>query len=142
MMMALGLFVFELRTVPYQELQRQTDWRHAANNRLGKRPVRQFMGPGDDAITLSGGLRPEITGGPVVLDMVRAMASTGRAWLLMAGNGRIYGMYIIEKVSETQKEFFPDGAPRSVDFSIDLKRVDDSRVDLLGDIVAVAKGML
>jgi len=38
MMMALGMFVFSLRTAAYQELQRQTDWRHASNNRIGAAP--------------------------------------------------------------------------------------------------------
>ncbi|MEH8534103.1 phage tail protein, partial [Klebsiella pneumoniae] len=28
MMMVLGLFVFQLRTVPYQQLQYQRNWRH------------------------------------------------------------------------------------------------------------------
>lgn len=142
MMMALGLFVFELRTVPFQEMQRQSDWRHAANNRLGARPIRQFMGPGDDAVTLSGNLKPELTGGSVTLDMLRVMANTGRAWVLLEGTGRIHGLYIIDSLSETRKEFFQDGAARSIDFSLSLKRIDDSRVDLLGDIVSVAKGAL
>lgn len=142
MMMALGLFVFELRTVPFQEMQRQSDWRHAANNRLGARPIRQFMGPGDDAVILSGNLKPELTGGSVTLDMLRVMANTGRAWVLLEGTGRIHGLYIIDSLSETRKEFFQDGAARSIDFSLSLKRIDDSRVDLLGDIVSVAKGAL
>lgn len=140
MMMALGLFIFQLRTVPYQELQRQSEWRHAANSRLGCRPVRQYIGPGNDSITLSGTLKPEITGGPVTLDMLRVMADTGRAWLLMEGSGKIYGMYVIEKISETKKDFFKDGAARTIDFTIELARIDDSRMDLLGDIVSVVKG--
>jgi phage protein U len=35
MMMALGLFVFSLRTASYQELQRVTNWRHPSNSRVG-----------------------------------------------------------------------------------------------------------
>ena len=54
MMLALGMFVFSLSTAAYQELQRQTDWRHASNNRIGAAPARQFMGRGGDAITLPG----------------------------------------------------------------------------------------
>lgn len=142
MMMALGLFIFQLRTVPYQELQRQSEWRHAANSRLGRRPVRQYIGPGNDSITLSGTLKPEITGGPVTLDMLRVMADTGRAWLLMEGSGKIYGMYVIEKIGETKKDFFKDGAARTIDFTIELARIDDSRMDLLGDIVSVVKGAM
>ena len=60
MMMALGLYVFGLYTVPYQQLQRQMSWRHPANSRIGKRPARQFLGPVtahelENAIEASGG---------------------------------------------------------------------------------------
>ena len=39
MMMALGLFVFSLRTAAYQELQRVTNWRHPSNSRVGSTPA-------------------------------------------------------------------------------------------------------
>ncbi|MXE85743.1 phage tail protein, partial [Escherichia coli] len=54
MMMVLGLYVFMLRTVPYQELQYQRSWRHAANSRVNRRPSTQFLGPDNDMLTLSG----------------------------------------------------------------------------------------
>ena len=53
MMMVLGLYVFMLRTVPYQELQYQRSWRHAANSRVNRRPSTQFLGPENDMLTLS-----------------------------------------------------------------------------------------
>lgn len=59
MMMVLGLYVFMLRTVPYQELQYQRSWRHAANSRVNRRPSTQFLGPDNDMLTLSGVLMPE-----------------------------------------------------------------------------------
>ncbi len=60
MMMVLGLYVFMLRTVPYQELQYQRSWRHAANSRVNRRPSTQFLGPDNDMLTLSGVLMPEV----------------------------------------------------------------------------------
>ncbi len=60
MMMVLGLYVFMLRTVPYQELQYQRSWRHAANSRVNRRPSTQFLGPDNDPLTLSGVLLPEV----------------------------------------------------------------------------------
>ena len=67
MMMTLGLFVFMLKTVPYQELQLQRSWRFPSNSRVGVRPALQFLGPDNDTITLSGVLLPEITGGRLSL---------------------------------------------------------------------------
>ena len=58
MMLSLGMFVFSLHTLAYQEFQRQTEWRHASSSRIGAQPARQFVGRGDDAITLPGVLLP------------------------------------------------------------------------------------
>lgn len=134
MMMTLGMFVFTLKTVPYQELQQQKEWRHASNNRVGKRPSLQFVGPDTDTITLSGVLMPAITGGSLSMLALETMAETGKGWPLIEGSGTIYGMYVISSMSRTKSEFFSDGAPRKVEFTITLKRVDESLSEMLGDL--------
>lgn len=134
MMMALGFFVFGLHTVPYQQLQRQLVWRHPSNSRVGARPTRQFVGRGDETITLSGVLYPEITGGKISLAALEAMADEGMAWPLIEGTGLFYGLFVVEEQSTTHSEFFPDGAPRKIEFSLKLARVDDepSRLGTIG----------
>ena len=132
MMLALGMFVFSLSTAAYQELQRQTDWRHASNSRIGAAPARQFAGRGEDAITLPGVILPELAGSPLSLDALRLMANTGKAWPMVEGSGRIYGLWVIESLSETKTFFFRDGTPRRIEFTLSLKRIDDDRIDLIG----------
>lgn len=141
-MMALGMFVFELRTVPYAEMKRSNAWRHPKQSRVGRRPARQYIGPDDDLITLSGELRPEITGGRITLDAIRAMASTGKPWPLIEGTGRMYGLWVIEKLDETSSDFFKDGAPRKITFSLELARVDESKIEVLGDVIGIARRFL
>lgn len=133
MMLALGMFVFSLNTLAYQELQRQTDWRHASSNRVGAQPARQFVGRGEDSITLPGVLLPELAGDIDCLDELRRMANTGKAWPLVDGTGRMRGLYVIESLSEGQTLFFRDGTPRRIDFSLSLKRTDEGTVDLQED---------
>lgn len=106
MMLALGMFVFSLSTAAYQELQRQTNWRHASNSRIGAAPARQFLGRGDDTITLPGIILPELAGTTLSLDTIRLMANTGTAWPMVEGSGRIYGLWVIESLSETNTLFF------------------------------------
>lgn len=142
MMMALGQFVFSLSTLAYQEFQRQTDWRHGSTSRIGARPARQFLGAGDDSITLPGVLLPELTGGRPSLDEIREMADTGKAWVLVEGTGRIYGLWVIESLSETHSLFFADGTARRIEFSLVLKRIDDDRIDQLGTLVSTAADLL
>lgn len=139
MLMSLGMFVFE-RTMPFEDFDRQSDWRHAANERLGRRPVRQYVGPGEDGITLSGVLHPEITQGSPSLDSLRVMGDSGKAWTLVEGTGRIYGQYVIEGVTEKTSGHFADGAARRVEFSVTLKRVDQARVDQLGALATSNNG--
>ncbi|WP_339511936.1 phage tail protein [Pseudomonas sp. RL_15y_Pfl2_60] len=135
MMMTLGMFVFGMQTLAYQEFQRETDWRHSSTSRIGARPARQYIGPGDDLITLPGVLLPELAGKTLSLDALRIMADTGKAWPLIEGTGRIYGIYVIESMSETKTLFFRDGAARRIEFSLKLTRVDEGRIDLLGSVL-------
>lgn len=134
MMMVLGLYVFMLRTVPYQELQYQRSWRHAANSRVNRRPSTQFLGPDNDSLTLSGVLLPEVTGGRLSLLALEQMAELGKAWPLIEGSGTIYGMFVIESLSQTKTEFFASGMPRRIEFTITLKRVDESLSDMFGSL--------
>lgn len=142
MMMALGMFVFSLETLAYQEFQRQTEWRHGSTSRIGTNPARQYLGRGDDSITLPGVLLPALAGSQLSLDALRTMADTGKAWPLVEGTGKIYGTWIIESLSETRTLFFRDGQARRIEFTLSLKRIDDGRVDLLGSAIAAGGNLL
>ena len=137
MMLALGMFVFSLSTLAYQELQRQTEWRHPSNSRVGAAPARQFVGRGDDSITLPGIIFPELAGTTLSLDALRLMANTGKAWPMIEGSGRIYGLWVIESLSENKTIFFRDGTPRRIEFTLSLKRIDDDQLDLIGAATSV-----
>ena len=142
MMHSLGMFVFSLSTLAYQELQRQTNWRHASNSRVGAPPALQFVGRGDDTITLPGIILPELAGSVLSLDALRLMANTGKAWPMVEGTGRIYGLWVIESLSETKTVFFRDGTPRRIEFTLTLKRTDDDRIDLLGAATSTGLNIL
>ena len=142
MMLTLGLFVFQLQTVPYQSLQRDVDYRWPVNNRVGLRPLPQFLGVNEEKITLSGVLMPEITGGKLSLMALNLMADEGKAWPLLEGSGTIYGMFVVNSVSETHTEFFSNGAARRIEFTLTLTRVDESLAAMFGDMKAQADGLL
>lgn len=141
-MMALGLFVFTLDTLPYQQLQQRIGWRLASNSRVGKRPSHQFLGPDDDCITLSGVLLPELTGGDTALSLLKLMADQGKAWPLIEGSGMIYGFYAVESMDTTRTDFFSDGKARRIEFTLSLKRTDDTLLDALGTVTRGMLGMI
>jgi phage protein U len=123
MLASLGLFVFELASMPFGEQQRRRDWRHEAAKRVGARDSAQFVGPGDDLITLSGILAPEAIGSYGSIDTLVEMADEGEIYTFVDGTGRVLGEYAILALDTRSKHLMVDGVPRMVDFGLDLRRV-------------------
>ncbi len=142
-MLCLGLFVFQLDTLSYQELQRRSSWKHASQQLVGARNASQYLGPGDDVITLQGLLVPEFIGEPASLDMLRSMADEGAAWVLVEGTGVIYGAFVITEMNETRTLFHADGSARRIEFTLTLQRVDQDAQDVadqMGELDALMQG--
>jgi len=124
MLAALGLFVFDLPTALFDELERRSDWRHTSVPRFGARPASQYVGPGPDTINLRGALVPEIAGRQAALETLRTMADDGEAWPLVDGAGRVFGNFVIVALDERQGWFVDNGVPRRIDFNLQLERDD------------------
>lgn len=142
MMMSIGLFVFSMQTAAYQEFQRSTNWRHPSNSRVGDSPAYQFTGKGEDVITLKGTVAHEISGNRTPLEVLRQMADTGKAYTLIEGTGKIYGLVAIADIDETRTYFFNDGAARKTDFTIKLTIVRDTKKTPLGTLIGMSAGLL
>ncbi|WP_392430784.1 phage tail protein [Edwardsiella piscicida] len=125
MMMIYGMFVFELRTLPHQQLQQSKAWRHVKNDRINHSASWQYIGSGEDQISLSGVLYPEITGGEPSLTILTTQAYTGRAWPLIDGVGQVYGMYVLTGVKLTRSELDQYGKAKKIEFTLELQRCDE-----------------
>ncbi|MFX6133636.1 phage tail protein [Acinetobacter baumannii] len=136
MMMIFGMFVFSIPTATYQQLQRTTSWRHVSNSRVGDMPAYQFTGKGEDVITLDGSIVPEF-GSQMSLTALRLMGDTGKSFPLIAGNGKIYGLWVLKSVNETQSYFFKDGTPRKIEFTLTLEKTTTAGV-LIGNVLGSA----
>lgn len=91
---------------------------------VNRRPSTQFLGP-IDSLTLSGVLcrkRPEAG---CHYWRWNKWLNWARHGLWIEGSGTIYGMFVIESLSQTKTEFFASGMP-SIEFTITPKRVDES----------------
>ncbi|MDH3000949.1 oxidoreductase [Chelonobacter oris] len=134
-MMSYGFFVFMRQTLPYQESQSTSNWRHPSQSVIGQLPPSQYLGKESETLTLSGVLMPEITGGEMSLLALHALAEAGEAWPLIDGSTfMILGWFVIEEISETQSVFFGDGSARRIEFSLKLKRTDTSLLAELGNL--------
>ena len=141
-MLCLGLFVFSLDTLSYQELQRRSSWKHASQPLVGARNASQYLGPGDDIITLNGIVVPEFAGTPASLSVLRLMADQGAAWVLVEGTGTIYGAFVITELQETRTLFFETGEARRIEFTLTLQRVDQDAQEVAEQLIADSMGDL
>lgn len=145
--MALGLFVFSVPTLTYEQFRRRSDYRFARNGRLGARDAAQFVGPGDQTVSLDGKAHAELSDGEASLDTLHAMAAEGEAQALVCANGRVYGNFVVTGIDERHILFAPDGTSLAIEFGIDLLRVDDTPPDSAAadagtNIGAVASGAI
>ena len=135
MMMLLGPIYFSIDTAAYEQLQRNTQYQWASQSRLGHSslkhlgiggPAYQYIGPGDDSISLNGTIYPKYKGSLWMMPYMRLAASLGIALPLIDVNGFIIGSrWLIENVQETRSALFSNGIPRKVDFSLSLKRYNE-----------------
>lgn len=123
-LMALGMFVFGMQSLPYQEFQRRMSWRHATSERHTERPAAQYVGLGEDTVSFTGVLVPEISGGFGAIDNLIDMASTGDNWPLLDGAGQIWGCYRIVNIDLKGSSIISGGIARRTEFAIDLDRQD------------------
>lgn len=123
-LLAIGLFVFGIPRTTFDELERRASWRWGDSERYGARAASQFLGPGEETITLNGVLVPELAGKYSDIERLREMAATGEVWPLMLGTGDLLGQFRIDAIDERWGNLIGGGMPRRVEFSIDLTRVD------------------
>lgn len=120
-MMALGAFRFGVNRANYQTFTRSASWRWEAQDRLGRNPALQFLGPGTDEISLQGVIYPHFRGGLRQVELMRFVANAGQPLILVDGLGWVWDRWVITSVEETKTLFLADGAPRKIEFSVGLK---------------------
>ncbi len=122
-LMSWGLFVFGMESMAPDEYQRRRSWRHAATERFMARSARQYVGIGDDNVSLLGSLIPEVAGSFGSIETLAEMAGTGDPQPLVDGQGRQWGNYVLVNLDETGRNIIAGGIARWVDFAIDFERV-------------------
>ncbi|MCW4114731.1 phage tail protein [Aurantimonas sp. MSK8Z-1] len=120
--MALGPFGFESLRFGYNGLGRDLSTRWADIQTVGGLDRLQWTGGEADTVTVDGVVFPEEFGGLASLAGVRAAALAGQVLPLVTLGGNVFGLYVIEGVSEDQSFHTASGLPRKDAFRIYLKR--------------------
>lgn len=122
MMMIYGPFMFGIDRIAFQELSRSSGYTWAEVERIGTNPAMQYTGREAETMSLPGVFYPHFRGGLAQLPAMRLAAELGKPLPLITGYGYFLGQWVVTRIDETQSVFFKDGAPRKVDFVIELKQ--------------------
>lgn len=123
-MLRLGSFKFSLDTAAYQELTRTTNYRWARQERIGTNDALQFTGLGPEAVDLRGVIFPLFRGSDRQIARLRSQASLGFPLPMIDGRGKVWGLWAVESIGETQSVFMDNGAARRIQFDLRLSRYD------------------
>lgn len=126
-MMMLGPYPFMLRTAAPQTVSRASEYRWERQDRIGRKPAHQFLGAGADEITLAGEIIPHFMGGYSQLDAMRLLAGRGKPLLLVSGRGQVLGQWVITRMEEEGSDFWADGDPRVIGFTLTIAEYGGDR---------------
>lgn len=126
-MLAWGGYMFHQKGASYNELDRSTSWRWGSQERLNREPARQFVGKGDDTITVSGTIYPLYNpGGSFIgtrkIEPLRQLADEGEPNMLIDGRGYVYGKYVVTNVQEQQSVIADNGGARKQGLTVTFEK--------------------
>lgn len=130
-LLALGSHIFQIDRLNYQQFARSTEAKWASIPRFGTYPGRQFVGYGDDTITISGLLFPDEFGDRSDYEAVRTTQRAANPVMLIGWAdasstvATIYGRVVILFVDDEQSAINRAGLGRKVSYTIEVAPFHD-----------------
>jgi hypothetical protein len=126
-LMAWGPFRFEVGKAAYEELAHSTEARWEKHPIIGRRPAAQYLGPGEETVTLRGTIYPRYTGegsAAQARDLLSA-AQDKKTYTLMASDGSIIDIYRLERAKAVSTEILPEGSAQKIVYDLEFHVHDD-----------------
>jgi uncharacterized protein len=124
MLYMIGTLALDTRPFSINEMGREASADVVSKPVMGGAPAHEFMGEGEDEITLSGQLLPTKIGGLTELEIAHEMRRSGTRFPLHRGDGRRMGWFAITNISERHTELTRGGVGFVVRHSITMVRVE------------------
>ena len=139
MLYQIGTISLDTRPFNADEVDRDATADFAVKPLLGSLPGREFMGEGDDEITISGQLLPSKIGGLTQLEALHAFRQAGQRMPVMRGDGKMMGWFVITRIREQHADLLRDGVGFTVDHSITLAKTssDGASPSIIGALLSI-----
>jgi phage protein U len=130
MLMALGNFIFELKTAAFGTMSKTYEYRWASTDVIGNPPILQALGKGTDKVDLEGVMYSSFAGFADQIEPLKDLAETQEPALMVDGSGGIHGLWAIKQISETQSYFDKFGNPQKIEFKLALEKYNEEAFSL------------
>lgn len=134
-MMRLGDFYFSVSSAAFDKINYVSNYRWVPKDAPTEQgtPILQYNGPGERTMTINGTIFPQmVKNGLGQVEAMRTQAAKGEILPLCyvethggkGGVGKILGNWCIFSISEDRTLFLPDGNPREIHFTMQLKSLE------------------
>lgn len=113
-------YYFNLDTAAFDELRRQTAFRWAGQERLGRTIAQQAVGQGEDKLSLKGAIFPRSKDSLKQLGTLRSIGRRLQPLSLTTGYGEVLGNWCLLSLDEEQAYLLAGGIPRKQSFSLEF----------------------
>ncbi|MBC3410041.1 phage tail protein [Pseudomonas sp. SWRI107] len=113
-------YYFNLDTAAFDQLRRQTRFRWAGQDRLGRGSAQQAVSLGDETISLSGTIFPGFKGGLSQLQTLRSIGQQLLPLSLTTGYGEVLGNWCLTSIEDNQSLLQAGGIPAKQGFSLEF----------------------
>jgi phage protein U len=119
-----GPLQFSITPLNAHAIDRAASTDYAKKDVIGRRRVYEHTGEGDDRVTVRGLLFPYKLGGLGSLTLAHTIREQGQPQMVVRGDGRVFGWYVITEVSEKHTYLAGDGVGQQVEVELTMERAD------------------
>ena len=124
MLLQMGPLQFDLAPLNMHEFSRKADADFAKKDIIGRPPVYEWIGDGEDVRTIRGRLFPFKLGGRGALALADAIRRSGAPQMVVRGDGSVLGWFIITSINEREENLAANGVGQLIGVDIEIKRAD------------------
>jgi len=128
MLLQIGPVTIDTRPFSADTVGRETAADFAAHELLGRRRGREFVGVGDETLTVTGTIitiRPELDGSEE-LEQLHGAREAGAPIYVMRGDGAALGWFVVDAITERHEMLRRDGVGMVIRHEVRMTKVADT----------------